>query len=320
LDIRIANFNVENLFSRYSILNMNEELVEKFEAEDYGKLAMAGKTRKGQEWHQLRREPISEEAQKNTARILDLLNADVVCMQEVEDLPTLRDFADKVLWPLQKQTKKCKRYDNFILIDGNDMRGIDVAVMSRYPLGKIETHIYENDKKTNKPLFSRDCLEVDILAENKTVHLMVQHFKSQITSTKNDINGAGKRGRQATRVAQIYNDRKTENQNEYVIVAGDFNDSPQSKPLKPLFDAGLYNTIEDLPASERWTYIHGKTKQQLDYLLVSPNLKSKIKSFGVERRGLSKSKTAYKGPRLGTVQKDGTEASDHCGIYLDLSL
>lgn len=316
MNLRIANFNVENLFSRYTILNLESKEREKADL-DLENLSLANKVRKGQTLTQLRREPINEIAQQNTAKIIDLVNADIICLQEVEGLPTLREFAERIIEPIQKESKN-KPYKYFMSIDGNDQRGIDVAIMSRYPFGNIKTHMYESDPVTKKQLFSRDCLEVEILAKNEKLNFLLNHFKSQISS-KGDQNGIKKRTRQANRVAEIIHELSSSNSNGRYIVAGDFNDAPSGESLKTLLskDTGMYNSIKEMNSNDQWTYIHGTKKQQLDYLLVSENLKSKIKNVNIERRGLSKSRTAYKGLRLPTVGKDGTEASDHCSIYID---
>lgn len=319
MEVRLGNFNVENLFSRYSILNLDPATREKLEEEEFKTLSMTKKTRKGQEWHQLKREPIAGVAQQNTAKVIDVVDADIICLQEVEDLPTLRNFADQILGPIQKDNGH-KLYSYFMLVDGNDIRGIDVAIMSRYPFGKIQTHMYEQDE-TGWPLFSRDSLEVEILLRGEKLHFFIQHFKSQI-SRSGDKNGIKKRTRQAKRVAKIVQERIAEDRDGYYIVAGDLNDTPDSNSLRSLLASRLnfYNAINELPSDERWTYIHGRKKQQFDYLLVSPNLKTKIEKFHVERRGLSRSRTAYRGERFSGVARDGTEASDHCAVLVDLEV
>jgi predicted extracellular nuclease len=317
--LRIANFNVENLFSRFTILNLEGKEREKANI-DWENLSLTNKVRKGQTLVQLKREPIHEVAQENTAKIIDLVNADVICMQEVEGLPTLRDFSEKILKPIQKKNGN-KPYTYFMCIDGNDPRGIDVAVMSRYQLGNIKTHMFEPDPQTKKLLFSRDCLEIEVLT-NEKLHFLVNHFKSQITSTKGDTNGINKRTRQANKVTEIVKELLQDDSTANIVVTGDLNETPNGISLKSLLSASsdLYNTIKEKKSEEQWTYVHGSKKQQLDYILVSDNLKSKIKNVGIERQGLSKSKTAYKGKRLDTVDKDGTEASDHCAIYVDLNI
>ena len=65
------------------------------------------------------------------------------------------------------------------------LRFIDVAIMSKYPLENIDTHVDEWNKEIKWYTFSRDCLECDvILPENKRIRLFVNHFKSMFE--KND--------------------------------------------------------------------------------------------------------------------------------------
>jgi exonuclease III len=78
--------------------------------------------------------------------------------------------------------------------------------------------------------------------------------------------------------------------------------------------------IDTMDESNRWTYLHGTKKYQYDYVLLSPSLKSKFKKADVERRGISRSRTAFDGVRFDTVGRDGTEASDHCALWAQLDI
>ena len=55
-----------------------------------------------------------------------------------------------------------------------------------------------------------------------------------------------------------------------MIIAGDFNDTPGSAPLKPLLNnSGLFDTlaVANVSADQRWTYYFG------NYILVYPKFK-----------------------------------------------
>ena len=57
---------------------------------------------------------------------------------------------------------------------------------------------------------------------------------------------------------------------QWVIIAGDFNDTPGSAPLNPLLNnSGLFDTlaVANVSADQRWTYYFGK------YILVYPKFK-----------------------------------------------
>lgn len=171
-----------------------------------------------------------------------------------------------------------------MLIDANDQRGIDVGLYSNYPLGDIKTHMF--DKEGNKTIFSRDCLEVEVnLPSGQNLYVLCNHFKSK--GYDPDGNSSKKRELQAKRVAQIlekYNLAK-----DWVVVTGDFNDNPASAPLQPLLKVNnMYDVLLlQYPAnsSRRWTYYY-KQFEQIDFILVSKPLKDRFSKAGVERRGI----------------------------------
>ena len=94
-------------------------------------------------WVELNREPISDVAVQNTAHVIADLNADVVCLMEVEDRVGLQRFHDDVLDARYLQPAGGPPYEHVLLVDGNDARGIDVAILSRHPVLWLRTHIHE---------------------------------------------------------------------------------------------------------------------------------------------------------------------------------
>lgn len=66
-------------------------------------------------------------------------------------------------------------------------------------------------------------------------------------------------------VAQI----QARNPQAAVLLAGDFNDFYASAPLRQLTSLGLYNLIEQLPLTERYTYVYNGSSQSLDQFLIS---------------------------------------------------
>jgi len=57
-----------------------------------------------------------------------------------------------------------------------------------------------------------------------------------------------------------------------LVLAGDFNDTEFSPPLRTLQDLGLTDLPATLPDLERYTYIHQGNAQVLDHILLSPSL------------------------------------------------
>ena len=216
---------------------------------------------------------IKAQATENTGKVIKALNADVLCVVEVESREVLGDFNSQVLGT--------KKFAQHMVIDGNDPRGIDVGILSKLPLNSMRSHVHE--KSGTSKLFSRDCVEHEvILASGQTLWVLCNHFKSKLgpAATSN-----ARRKKQAERVAQILADR-FDLKTDLVLVAGDMNDEPGSAPLAPLVGVSDLHNIVDTIAGDQYTHIFGSQKSQLDYLLVSKPLKDALISVEIERRGM----------------------------------
>ena len=126
-------------------------------------------------WLELEREPVDDTAMRMTAQVVRDVGADVVGVVEAENRPALKGFSDTIL-PLVGGAP----YAQVMLIDGNDPRGIDCALMARgaFPVASMLSHVDEADGEG--PVFSRDCPEyhLDTPGAVRLVAL-VNHFKSK---------------------------------------------------------------------------------------------------------------------------------------------
>jgi endonuclease/exonuclease/phosphatase family metal-dependent hydrolase len=267
-------------------------------------------------WVELLRAETNEIATENTARVMAVVKADIYCLVEVEDRQTLHRFNQNVLGKFQKP------FAQNLLVDGNDDRGIDLAVLSKYEIRSLRSHIHDEYKSGNQrfKVFSRDCAEYEIvLPDGKSLWLLCNHLKSKGYGSPASSNK--KRARQADRICEIL--KRFDLKNDFVIVAGDFNDTPESEPLKKLtletadlFDVLSSDLIGDAP---RWTY--HSSKDQIDYLLASKPLFDKLKAVGIERRGIF-SKTNFGGafPHFPEVTDSTTQASDHAAVWAEFDI
>lgn len=346
-NLRLATFNCENLFNRPKVFEVPESTSQKIlkdvaalEAElhrdpfDKAKIKtllarvkgfaklnevrahLTNKDVKGPQdwsgWVELIAGSNTDAAVQNTARVIAEVNADVICLMEIEGRIELQKFHDEVLFKHFLHPAGKAFYENILLIDGNDDRGIDVAIMSRLPVLGLRTHINEPPGHIGSTgaTFSRDCLEVTIqLPNNKQLLVLVNHLKSKRPSP-GDPQSNLRREKQAKRVAQLLDAHNL--QTEFIVVAGDLNDTPASKPLKPLLTKkDLYNVNENLPAADRFTF--RQPKEQIDYLLISQALKARLDKVHVERQGIF----AHNIPHFPTVISRRTEASDHGAVVAD---
>lgn len=339
-EITLATFNCENLFTRPAIFEEPDErsqellhLVDLLKAElkkpvfDKNEIARLEKALKGfaainhirgkaasakgaADWLgyvSLAKTTLADETVNNVARVISDTGADVVCLIEVEDRLTLKGFHNDILYKNFLKPDGKKPYPYIMSIQGNDGRGINVAVMSRVPITWMQSHVHDRTAK-NTMVFSRDCLEVNLaLAPDTPLHLLINHFKSMGYSSGDDPQGNRRRLVQTTRVAELLDAHDMSE--EYVVVAGDFNAPAASPSLAPLLGkAGMYNVNEEFPAGQRGTYRTGK--DQLDYLMVSDALKEKLAGARIERRGVY----TARGEKYPTVTSRRTEASDHAAV------
>jgi endonuclease/exonuclease/phosphatase family metal-dependent hydrolase len=322
MQIKITTFNLENLFNRYAFLDRAwaQRDYEKFvQAVDVVSLA----SRQGD----LVKDEITVIQRNNTAQAILDASPDILVVQEIENIYSLRIFNDTYL---------DNYFDRIISIDGNDPRGIDVGLMVRAGLDveiiNIRTHFDEASTSgavrrgssrelgyvAENFLFSRDCLEVDIKANGKILTFLVNHFKSQDGKPAS----IERRTKQADRVAQIV--EKLIEAGKLPIVMGDLN-VDQKHPrtagdtsLKALLSSPV---LQDPFPADTWThyYVPEKSVSRLDYILPAKNLK--VTSIEIIRHGLTTKCKQYKGFRYPTIGAEHTEASDHCptSVILDLS-
>ncbi len=264
---------------------------------------------------ELRRERISDAGQENTVRVLKEVDADVVCVVEMEDRWSLQAVG------VHKSIGSSKKYRHAMLIDGNDDRGIDVGVLSRHPIGGLVSHVDDRDAKGE--VFSRDCLEAEIqLPGDRRLFLLPNHLKSQ--GFGSPASNDAKRLRQANRVAQILQARY-DLKKDFVVVAGDFNadrHAANGVTIAPLTaNPDLVDVLDTLGANS-WSYAYRGKTQRLDYLLCSKALADHVTGVGIERRGMWDLEKLTGGSQkpFDTVKGQKTAASDHAAVHVDVNL
>ena len=232
-------------------------------------------------WLELKTERVNAVATQNTARVIRDINADVLGTIEVDNRIAVLRFNDQVLPDVNANP-----YPHVMVIDGNDDRGIDVGLMSRFPVGTIRSHV--DDLKDNARIFSRDCPEYEILLPSaRTILLLINHLKSKGFGTQADSNA--RRLRQAQRVREIYDGHRQAGVT-LIAVIGDFNDTPDSIPLAPLLAHG--SSLADVSTHPNFqddgrpgTFANGTKSEKIDYILLSPELFGQVTNAGYFRKG-----------------------------------
>ena len=263
-----------------------------------------------------KRAEFSDKQRGNTAKVLKATKADILCIIEAEDKATMEDFDAHLM---------SSRYRYELLIDAFDPRGIDVGLFSKFPFGRLRTNMFE--KVGNSRVFSRDCLEVEVLPDGqKPIYFLLNHFKSK---GYDDGTAGDRRKRQADRVAKILEGYDLVN--DRVVVCGDLNDTSDSLALSGLLAVpNLHDVLElqfGADRSKRWTY-HYQKFEQIDYLLVSEPLKAAFVKAGVIRGGIFELNKMTSKPNSGvatetefdTVTAFSNQASDHGAIWAEFTI
>ena len=369
--MRIATFNVENLFDRAKVMNLGDWSNGKPVLEDFAKLSAllgeqtytaARKTRmvdlltslglaksdtgpyvilrrnRGDllkrpagggieitasgraDWSgslELIDAPVDDEAMRNTARVISDLQADVLAVIEAESRPALLAFNDEIV-----KAVGGKPFDNVMLIDGNDSRGIDVGLLTRasHPIGQMRSHVDDRDAGGTR-IFSRDCPEFGVgLPDGRTMWVLVNHLKSK--GYGSPAATAARRKLQAARVKAIYDDLVARGET-LVAVVGDFNDTPGSAALAPLLQGTDLRDVFGHPAFDNGgypgTYGPSTASNKIDFLLLSPALYAVVQGGGVWRKGMWPGTHPAKWPVYEVLVKPDQAASDHAAVWVDLA-
>lgn len=310
--VRVGTFNCENLFARYKF-NKN--------------IDPAKASKDGFDINKTQFTFLNDVEKKLTAKAIKALNADVLALEEVENLDVLKRFRNKYL--------KDMNYTYSILVDGNDPRKIDIALLSRFPIVAVRS--FQDLRDGNSFLFSRDLLEADVEVNGSVLTLFINHLKSMLDKKHPDEgrkNTRDKRMKQAAEVKKIVEERFGAESpgSKHWIILGDFNDylgagQGTTSGITDLVTwSEVKNVVDRLPVAERWTHFFDEAKgnepkvRQLDYILLSSSLAAENPAPPiVVRKGLSTKATQATGKRFPGVT-DKFEASDHCPVGIDIAV
>ncbi len=333
--IRVATFNVENLLQRFDFYRFGSLTTER-------SLRILG-VEDQEEDLPLRKAlfvALNDDTRQQTAQAIRDTGADLICLQEVDNRNVLDDFHQ---FYVRKSTDV--HYGWRRLIEGNDLRGIDVAVMSKSWINVIShaEHTFADFDLFNQALedyglspgdsiFRRDCLEVQthVGPNNTDLTIFVCHFKSMSGGRDETM---PVREAEAAAVRQIIVNRFGQNaaQADWLVM-GDLNDYVEDNAGNPIQPSGIdpllengfsINLVGNLQVGDRWThfYTEDKTFHQLDYILASPGLAEK--NPGVQP-DIVRNGQPYRVPNMPNVARyprvgfDRPKASDHCPVAVTL--
>ncbi len=208
----------------------------------------------------------SNKRQQRLGQVIRHLQPDVLCLQEVEN----RGFLEKFV----KQHLKGMGYE-VVLLEGNDRRGIDVALLSRLPIGAVTSyrHWRFTDADGKEQHFRRDFLRVEI-KEPFLADIFVVHLKSKLGGE------ASTRAREAeaqTAASLVAKELKA-NKNYRALICGDFNATIEEQPLQVFLQLGFLDACHQNPEN---TYNQKPYQSRVDFVLLSPSMQPSVQAAQV---------------------------------------
>ena len=223
-----------------------------------------------------RTRPKSERSLAALAESLDRMDADVVTLQELSSRETLENH-------LLSRRDLAEKYPHIAYVRGNDERGIQIGVISKYPLTEVVTH-----KDTTFPFldgsgdgkFSRDFLRVDVnLDEDPEAELTVYntHSKSRRPADPGEVNADVRRASEAAAMREIAEREMSSYPSRLFVLTGDFNDNTDDESLQHILNPeegeAWLDSLDHLPADERNTWPANPTRrgrfdpEQFDHII-----------------------------------------------------
>lgn len=255
------------------------------------------------------------------AQTLRKIDADVVALQEIESLEALLWFRDSYL--------KDMGYEHVVSLDAGDERGIENAVISRFPLRDVKVWVHEplegehpeklggrENEWAGKPLvFHRSPLRVTVdVPGEKTgsekgyaLHLFVVHHKSGRPFTY-------WREAEAKKTIEFIQAFENENEGANIALLGDFNAEVMDDSVRMYLDAGLKDLFFDRPLDDARMLTHA-SERAIDMILYNAALSGEL---------VMKSRFVLATPQLPseadwrTAPKPEGYASDHLPVVVDL--
>ncbi|MEM9559643.1 MAG: endonuclease/exonuclease/phosphatase family protein [Planctomycetota bacterium] len=245
--VRVATYNVENLFDAHNdpqLSGDNEDIDDE--------------------------KPVDE--LRAVARAIRMLDADVLCLQEIESESALIEFRDTYLAGMG--------YEHVASIDAGTGRGIEQSVLSRFPitsatnrpqmaLGGVHPELYGTRPNWNagEPLaFRRSPLIVDVDVPGVegsaySLTLVVVHHKS-------GRHAGYWREAEAKGVLGVLEELDHAQPERNLLVLGDFNAQASDSPVRTYLDAGF----ADLGPTGGSAGVTHESGRRIDLILGTPGV------------------------------------------------
>lgn len=292
---------------------------------DYSKELQASELTDWNGWIALQTVPIHPTAIQNKARVISEVDPDILLLQEVEDKASLSEFNTELLPKFG-----CQPFERLFVVQGNNQGGHETAIMTKngYEVISLKSHQFDTDEN-GATLFQNDFLEYEIKTPSNTVFwLLAVHLQPQDKDKEHSDN---QRKKQAKRVAEVYQDLRSEGKDQ-IIIMGTLNSVSYCHSVAPLLQE---TNLKDITKHEHFNvdfdkgvdagyfrlgaYRMGVNIKQMDYLLLSPELFKNVQKGGLNRKAIWPEKKPQ-WSIYSNIAKKEHEASGHPLVYCKIMM
>ncbi|MBN9414730.1 MAG: endonuclease/exonuclease/phosphatase family protein [Candidatus Eremiobacteraeota bacterium] len=250
------------------------------------------------------RQAKSNQELRALAQTIKEADCDVVALQEVGSKSLLEKFVKERL---------NGSYEHVALVPSNDRSGLNLALISKYPITKVVSH--KNDRiptldGQGTTQFTRDFLRTDVDVNGETVTVYNTHGKARMgdVATESQRIAEAKAGREI-----LLQDMKPF-PSRLVVVTGDMNDETHNRSVQTLAKGQgdgmqLVDSLADKPREEQLTWIipsmdpNANRGLQFDHVLYPAGQKEK-----------------FVGSQVHSKAKGADQASDHYLVSADFNI
>lgn len=289
-DVTIGSYNVKNLFAK----------------EDLGK---GSRTPAKSE--------ISMDALAENIRRTD---ADIVTLQECSSKKTLDNF--------MHSRGLDEAYPNVAFVPGNSSRGINVAIISKYPFTEVVSHKearFPLADGSGETMFSRDLLRADVNVDGvpgADLTVYTTHCKSRRPSNPGEVSADTQRLSEGRAIRDIAEKEMSAFPGRLFVVTGDFNDNTDDASVQAVLNPKnggekWLDSLDHLPANERNTWPanpkkgNGFAPEQFDHIIYPSSMDDRLIDSQVHR---------YEQSEDGKIRWVSSAASDHLQISAHFKL
>lgn len=244
--------------------------------------------------------PKTERSKTALRAVIAAVNPDVLAVQEMGTAPFLRE--------LQRDLRSDGLDYPYVCLLAAQDEVRHLAVLSRIPVAEVHEHTemtfpYFGEREPIK----RGLLEVVFQTKGERWSLFVVHLKSKWTEHPDDPQAEARRTGEATAARNRILERHDPEAGALFLIAGDFNDTRDTAPLRRFLRKGPVQISEMIPTGDSrghsWTHYWERQDlySRVDFLLVSPAMKGNV----VEGEGYIYDHSGYE------------EASDHRLVWAD---